>query len=84
MSLFTGDNRTVYAKEGSDFYRDLGCQVDDDEACAGTVSQFVYSFFGGRYTSDHVLQNALILGGYLIFARALTFLALTFINFSAT
>ena len=84
VSLFTADNRTVFAETGSDFYEDLGCTDDDVVPCAGTVSQFVYSFFGGRYTSDHILQNALILGGYLILARVLTFLALTFINFSAT
>lgn len=84
VSIFTGDQRTVVAEPGSDFYNALGCAVDETGECTGTVSQFVYTFFGGRYNSDNIRQDALILGAYLILARVLTFLALTYMNFAAT
>ena len=85
VSLFTADKREVVALEGSAFYEALGCnEVAVVEPCVGSVSQFVFTFFGGRYSGDHILENALILGGYLVLARFLTFLALTYINFSAT
>ena len=85
VSLYTADKRKVFAEKGSDFYFDLGCDENTGiNDCVGTVSEFVYSFFDGRYTSDHIMQNALILGAYLVLARVLTFLALTYINFSAT
>jgi len=85
VSLYTADTRTVFAEQGSDFFDDLGCdETTPIGECSGSVSQFVYSFFGGRYSSDNVVTNAIILGGFLVFARVLTFLALTYINFSAT
>lgn len=84
VSIFTADLRTVVAEHGSDFFYDLGCEVDEDSECAGTVSQFVYSFFGGRFSSDNIRQDALILGAYLVLARVLTFFALTYMNFAAT
>lgn len=85
VSLFTADNRTVFAEDDSVFFHDMGCEIGiDDGGCKGTVSQFVYSFFGGRYNSDNILQDAVVLGLYLVLARVLTFLALTYINFSAT
>lgn len=85
VSLYTADNRSVIAEPDSDFFVDLGCDsttgIDD---CIGTVSQYVYSFFGGRYTADHIVDNAIILGAYLVFARVLTLVALNYINFSAS
>ena len=85
VSLFTADKREVVAVEGSAFYEELGCDESTGVgSCVGTVSQYVYSFFGGRYTSDHIMENALILGAYLVMARVLTFLALNYIEFSAT
>lgn len=85
VSLFTADKREVLALEGSAFYDALGCiESTCVEPCVGSVSQFVYTFFGGRYTGDHILENALILGAYLVLARVLTFLALNYMNFSAT
>ena len=84
VSLFTADHRTVIAETGSDFFDTLGCEIEQADECTGTVSQFVYAFFGGRYSSENIQQDAIILGAYLILARVLTFFALTYMNFAST
>jgi hypothetical protein len=84
VSVFTADHRTVIAEPGSDFFYALGCELDETTECGGTVSQFVYAFFGGRFSSDNIRQDACILGGCLILARVLTFLALTYRSSAST
>jgi len=85
MSIYGDDDETVLATVGSDFYVSLveqGDCVDGQNDCTGTVSQYVFQFFGGEFQSDHTLRNALILGGILVMARVLTWVALKKIRFA--
>jgi len=76
-SLFEDDNRTVVADEGSDFWDYLDCgnttAVDDD--CTGSVGDFMFAFYGGKFLREHNARNFGILGGYLVLARLLTWMA---------
>ena len=83
-SLYNGDNRTVVADYGSEFYDELGCAATNTTMCTGTVHEYMISFFGGKFQQDHAAENLIILGGILVFARVITFMALHYINFSAT
>jgi hypothetical protein len=83
-SLYDGDDRTVIADDGSDFYDYLNCAALNTTTCEGPVWMYMDSFFGGKFQKDHTGQNLLILGGILIFARVITFAALHYINFAAT
>lgn len=84
-SLYTDDNRDVFADVGSEFWQYL---VDNDKCpdvtrpCVGTVAEYVDVFFGNQFTIDHSPRNALILGFVLILTRGLTYLALKYIRFS--
>lgn len=83
LAQFNDDNRTVIAVNGSAFYDYLGC-TNSTEDCYGTVEQFVYVFFGGRFNADNELQDILVLALFLVSARVLTFYALKKFNFSNT
>jgi hypothetical protein len=84
-SLYDGDTRTVVADSGSDFYDYLDCSsLDDVTQCQGTVHEYMFSFFGGKFTKDHSAQNLIILGCILLVARLITLAALHYITFSAT
>lgn len=85
-SLYHNDTRTVMADYGTDFYDDLGCEFNNITIgeCQGTATQFMDSFYGGKFHKDNMWLDFVVLGGYLTLARFLTFLALHFINFSAT
>jgi hypothetical protein len=84
-ALFSKDNGTVIADPDSDFYNFIDCPGRNiTEGCTGTISQFVDIFFGERFSYDNRLLDYLVLGFCLVLARLLTFLALTYINFSST
>jgi hypothetical protein len=84
-SLYSGDDRAVIADSGSDFYNYLNCAaLNTTVACEGTVNDYMDSFFGGKFQKSHSAQNLIILGAMLVCARGMTYLALHYINFSAT
>jgi len=86
MALYNNNNKTVIANDGSDFYEYLqqnSPNCVEDQPCEGTASQYVLVFFGGKFTYDHQLRNALILGGILVLTRVLTWVALKKIRFSS-
>ena len=83
ISQFSDDDRPVIAEVNSEFYEYLSCEkLGADEVCSGTVSQFVDSFFGGRFHEDHNLQDIMVLALFLVTARVMTFVALRRFNFS--
>lgn len=84
ISQFSYDRRPVVAVQDSDFFVYLGCdRRNSTEACIGTVGDFVDNFFGGRFTRDHLLQDVFVLALFLVSARAMTFYALKYFNFSS-
>ena len=84
-STYDGDDRAVVADFGSDFYYEIGCDTRNFTGdCTGRVDQYMDSFFGGKFQKDHIAFDFIILGVYLVVARFVTFLALNYINFSAT
>jgi len=82
LAQYNGDNRTVLAVNNSEFYDYLGCDARVVTRCNGTVEQYVYVFFGGRFNSQHELQDILVLALFLVTARVMTFFALKKFNFS--
>jgi len=95
VTQFNYDQRPVIATQGSVFYQyliDQGsgtCKTMTNsttslQECVGTVSQYVQSFFGGRFRHSHIYYDAIILGVYLAFGRLLTYIALRKFNFMAT
>lgn len=86
-ALYHNDTRIVFADSGSEFYVDIDCagrNLTEGAVCEGSVHEYMVSFFGGKFSHDHGARNLLILGGILALARVITFLALHYINFSAT
>jgi ABC-type cobalamin/Fe3+-siderophores transport system ATPase subunit len=83
ISLFDEDERLVFATDNSQFFLDQGCSVNQMFACNGTVSDFVQSYFGGKFVESHILMNTGILAAYLVVARLATFLALKHFNFTS-
>ena len=88
-SLYNGDTRLVIADRGSEFFDFLssigipGCEESVlDGSCRGTIEQFIEVFFGFDFTVEHSRRNALILGGIVILARVMTYVALKYIRFS--
>lgn len=84
VSLFYNITTPVIATEGSAFYYELGCSIDNPEPCVGTVWGYVDYFFGGRFQRSHLYYDILVLGFYLTMARVVTFLALNYFNFTAS
>jgi ABC-type multidrug transport system permease subunit len=90
VTQFSDDQRLVEAYVGSEFFDYMNCTLllntshDGSKACVGYVSQYVDSFFGGRFSREHVPQNLLILGLYLFAARVLTYFALKKFNYASS
>ncbi|KAL9185143.1 LOW QUALITY PROTEIN: hypothetical protein ACHAXT_002920 [Thalassiosira profunda] len=83
MSVFYNDTRTVIVSEGSDYYYDLDCPDNlVDGNCEVQASIFVDAFFGGLFQRDHLMRNALILGGILAVVRLCTFIALRYLTYT--
>lgn len=82
LAQFDGDNRTVTAINNSDFYEFLECEKYNIDPCNGTITQYVYVFFGGRFNKENELQDILVLALFLVSARVVTFFALKKFNFS--
>ena len=83
MSVFYNDTRTVIVSEGSDYYYDLDCPDNlVDGNCEVQASIFVDAFFGGLFQRDHLMQDALILGGILAVVRLCTFIALRYLTYT--
>ncbi len=87
-SQFFNDDTMVVATPMSPFFQYLNCTLGNQtvvsEPCVGTVEQYVLAFFGGKYQYDHIFYDAIALGIFLVFARALTYFALKKYNFAAT
>ena len=83
MSVFFNDDREVIVGQGSDYYDELNCDnIAVDGECKVSVSAYVDAFFGGQYSKDNVVRNAVILGAILLVVRASTFLALAKLTYS--
>lgn len=83
MSMFHDDATGVVVLEGSDYYLSLcGGGPENGGECEVPVHEYVGAFFGGRYQRDHIMRNAIILGGILAFVRLSTFLALRYFTYS--
>ena len=86
-SLFSNSSEIVMANAGSGFDeflvdRGLCDDVDASMPCNSTVSDYVLYFYGGYYGQSGHVANALALGAFLVAARVLTWLALTYIRFA--
>lgn len=85
LSQYKGDQRTVTANAGSEFYNWLGCdRFDYGESCEGTVEQYVWVFFGGNFNGGNLYLDVLVLALFLILARVVTFFALRKFQFTKT
>ena len=88
VSIFTGDNRTVTASEGSDYYESLGCtpELNATGTCVGTVEDFVDNFFGGKFPlgENRTVLDILVLFFIMIIARGATFLALKYFRYTSS
>jgi hypothetical protein len=82
MAVFNDNYRTVVANNGSEFYEFLNCTDTQTTICNGTMSQYVEEFFGGEFSHNHLLRDALILGGILVVTRVATWIALKYIRFA--
>ena len=85
-AVFKKTKHLVLATDGSEFYNylvDINQCTAGQTNCTGTMEQYVTVFFGGLYTQDHQLRNAIILGIILFLTRVLTAVALKFIRFSS-
>ena len=60
-SQFQRDETPVYAKAGSVFSNYLNCTVGQSDPCVGTASQYVDSFFGGRFQEKHLVRTNILL-----------------------
>jgi len=85
LAQYWGDQRPVAALQDSDFYTWLGCdKLDQKEVCEGTVEDFVWVFFGERFSQSHMWQCLLVLTLYLLVARVVTFFALQKFQYTNT
>jgi hypothetical protein len=84
-ALFSTSSEVVLASSGSgfhDFLMSEGTCSSTSTSCSGSVSAFVRYFYGGYYGQGGHIANALALGGFLVAARLLTWLALKYIRCS--
>lgn len=81
---FVGDSRQVVVNLGSQYYDELHCRdISIDGVCTVTVEDYANAFFGGVYTIEHNGRNLWILMfGWLIGVRLLTFVALKTFTYS--
>jgi hypothetical protein len=92
LAQYWGDDRPVLAIHGSEFYKFLGCDEDDDGTegdsgtgeCVGDVTQFVWVFFGGKFNEENLLQDVAVLSLFLVLARVCTFYALNRFQYTNT
>lgn len=88
LSQYWDDSRQVIASQGSEFWDFLGCDELDDTntagECVGTVTQYVWVFFGGKFNNDNLLQVILVLSFMLLLARVFTFFALKRFQYTNT
>lgn len=85
LSQYWDDHRPVTAKPGSEFYIWLACdKIDSGEVCEGTVEQYVWVFFGGKFNNANLYRDVLVLALYLILARVATFFALRKFQYTNT
>ncbi len=85
ISQYWDDERTVEANTGSEFYNWLGCdQLDNGEACEGTVEQYVWVFFGSKFNQANIYLDIFVLALFLILARVVTFFALRKFHYTNT
>jgi hypothetical protein len=83
LAQYWGDDRPVLAVENSPFWDFLGCdELEEGEACYGTVTQYVWVFFGERFNANNEIQDIMVLALFLVVARVTTFCALR--NFTYT
>lgn len=91
MSVFYNDTRQVTVSEGSDYYDALNCgETMVNGVCEVDVTEYVDAFFGGTdgaaamnaFSRDHIMRNAIILGGILLLVRLSTFIALRCLTYS--
>ena len=81
LAEYYGDQRTVIAVNNSEFYDFLECSERGVTDCSGTVEQYIYVFFGGRFNKENELQDIMVLALFLVTARVMTFYALRKYNF---
>ena len=83
-SIFFNDERQVIVERGSDFWDSLNCTsiAEVDGQCDVTVSEYVDAFYGGHFSRDNVMRNAIILGVILVVVRASTFVALKKLSYT--
>lgn len=88
VSQYWGDTRPVIASQGSEFWHFLGCDEPDDtdfgSECVGDVTQYVWVFFGGKFSSKHELLDIVVLSVFLLLARVSTFYALKRFQYTNT
>lgn len=83
MAIYSEDNRTVFADQGSEFYDYLNCTEElEMETCEGTIYQYIDNFYGGEFSRDNIARNGIVLGFVLTLVRVLTWLALKYIRVS--
>jgi hypothetical protein len=80
--LYAGNTETVVADPGSEFEEYLmetsHCISGE---CTGTVTEFVYVFFGGDFGMNGPMVSCIVLGVVLTLSRILTWVALKYIRF---
>ena len=83
-SIFYNDDRQVIVESGSDLWTPLNCTsiAEVDGQCDVSVSKYIDAFYGGHFSRDNVMRNAIILGVILIVVRASTFVALKKLSYT--
>jgi len=85
LAQYSNDPRPVIPAEGTEFYKWLGCNnLPEGETCSGTMTQYLWVFFGGKFNNDNELQDILVLALFLVVARVTTFFALRKFNYTNT
>jgi hypothetical protein len=85
LAQYWGDERPVLATENSEFWDFLGCEeLEPGEECYGTVTQYLWVFFGGKFNIDNLVQDIFVLALFLVLARVTTFFALKKFNYTNT
>jgi hypothetical protein len=82
MSQFNNDNSPIVASVGSPFYDSLRCTdiASQGEDCVGTAEEWIASSFPD-WSIDNVPYNILYLIGIIIITRAITYFALTHLDY---
>jgi len=71
----------------SPYFFYLNCTTETFDAgvpCTGSISDYVFFFFGGRFTPEHFWLDVGVLLGYLTLARLLTSFSLGKFNYVNT